>query len=162
MAVVLTWETLKVNDLYEIARSEDEDYKKNCPIRMKGKKRVFYGSKNPVNGYVQIKLIVKDQKKKKGFLKHQIMMSQWGRPNTENKPCIDHINGKRTDNRLENLRWATYEENQANRHYVERVEIVLNEATTQTPPITPPPTIETATQTERAQITISEEEPKFD
>ena len=36
-------------------------------------------------------------------------------PNTENKPQIDHINRIRTDDRLENLRWATATENCRNR-----------------------------------------------
>ena len=36
-------------------------------------------------------------------------------PNPDNKPCIDHINRIRTDNRIENLRWATHQENQENK-----------------------------------------------
>jgi hypothetical protein len=35
-------------------------------------------------------------------------------PNPENKRCIDHINRNKTDNRLENLRWATDSENMIN------------------------------------------------
>lgn len=35
-------------------------------------------------------------------------------PNPKNKPHIDHIDGTRTNNCVENLRWATRQENQNN------------------------------------------------
>ena len=36
-------------------------------------------------------------------------------PNPDNKPEIDHINNQKSDNSVENLRWATRSENMINR-----------------------------------------------
>lgn len=69
------------------------------------------------NGYKQIDLTYKQKKGK--FLLHRLLAEAFI-PNPENKPCIDHINGNKLDNRIENLRWCTYEENNNNPVTIEK------------------------------------------
>ena len=63
---------------------------------------------NNKNGYIYCKL------NGKSYRKHRIIALQFI-PNPENKPEVDHINGDKTDNRIENLRWATRSENNSNK-----------------------------------------------
>ena len=42
-------------------------------------------------------------------------------PNPDGKPCIDHINTIKTDNRVQNLRWCTQQENILNPLTYERI-----------------------------------------
>ena len=59
-------------------------------------------------GYMHVTLY-KDGKKKTSYV-HRLLAIAFI-PNPENKTDVDHINGVRDDNRLENLRWLTHKEN---------------------------------------------------
>ena len=63
------------------------------------------------DGYYIIGLY-KDAKRK--FFKLHRLIALAFIPNPDNKPCVDHINRNRKDNRIENLRWATSKENRRN------------------------------------------------
>ena len=63
------------------------------------------------SGYLQV-CLCKDCEQK--VLKVHRLVAAAFIPNPENKPCIDHINAIRDDNRVENLRWVTPKENSGN------------------------------------------------
>jgi len=63
------------------------------------------------NGYLYLNLHTNG--KHKAHFIHRLIGTYFI-PNPENKSCIDHKNRIKTDNRIENLRWATYVENNQN------------------------------------------------
>lgn len=60
-------------------------------------------------GYCIVNLY-KENGDKKEFKVHRLVLSHF-KPNHKNKPIVNHINGIRDDNRLENLEWSTSKEN---------------------------------------------------
>jgi len=62
-------------------------------------------------GYLKVEL--KRDKKRKSCKLHRLIAINFI-PNTKDKPCVDHKDGIRTNNKLSNLRWVTYKENNFN------------------------------------------------
>ena len=72
--------------------------------------RIFKVSLN-AGGYPIVGL--SKNKKPKSHYVHQLVAHEWV-SNPEEKRCVDHIDGCRTNNHHENLRWATHSENNRN------------------------------------------------
>ena len=60
------------------------------------------------DGYLQLNLI--KNKKKKVSTVHRLVAKAFI-VNFENKPCVNHIDGNKQNNNVENLEWVTYSEN---------------------------------------------------
>lgn len=63
------------------------------------------------SGYLRVDLYKDGQRRT--MLIHRLMADAFIE-NKENKPVVDHINRVRSDNSLNNLRWASYRENAQN------------------------------------------------
>lgn len=96
-------------------------------VRSLHKKRDFYHKimipDITAYGYTLYKLRTKDKKTKK-ISGHRIVALTFI-PNPNNLPEIDHINGDKLDNRIDNLRWVTHTENINNPITRERREIAM-------------------------------------
>lgn len=69
------------------------------------KKEIVLKNQVQTWGYLSVGL------KNKHFALHRLVAKAFI-PNPENKPCVNHINGNKKDNRVENLEWVTYSENE--------------------------------------------------
>jgi hypothetical protein len=73
------------------------------------------------NGYLQVTLKREDNIRNQPMLVHRLVALTFI-PNPENKPYVDHIDGGRRNNHVDNLRWATPKENSNNEKTKEKLQ----------------------------------------
>lgn len=95
----MEWKKIKDYENYSIS--------KNGSVRNDKTGRILKPCYNHT-GYQVVKLYKNG--KGKIFKVHSLVAEAFI-PNIDNKPCVDHINTIRDDNRIENLKWCTYKEN---------------------------------------------------
>lgn len=91
----------------------DEYYVSNYGNIFNKNKSKLEGHKN-LQGYIFVRL--KYNEKNQLFRVHRLVCEVFNGKAPENKNIVDHINRIRDDNKAENLRWVTHEENMNNKN----------------------------------------------
>eukprot|EP01040_Poterioochromonas_malhamensis_P008755 gene8755-9483_t len=90
---------------------EYPDYEVSNMGRLWSWKRNKYMKLTMGNRYIRV--VLSNENQMKGFQFHRLVANAFI-PNPDNKPVVDHIDGDAMNNQVNNLRWATFQENSSN------------------------------------------------
>ena len=103
------WKDIEFNSNYEIS---DRGI-----VRRKNNKNVLKGC--ITSGYRSVKLTF-DNSKQQRFYVHRLVALHFIPNNDKKKTLVNHTNGNKLDNRVENLEWVSPREN--NLHYYQKIQ----------------------------------------
>lgn len=103
------WRTVSRYPQYEVSNDGE--------VRHIGKTKVRVLKQNPRTGYMQITLWSADRGGCKTIRVHRLVAEAFIE-NPHGKRCINHKDGNRTNNCVENLEWCTNSENDIHKTYV--------------------------------------------
>ena len=92
----------------KIARNNNYSINENGMVRNDNTEHIKQPFTNKDNGYLIVDLYMNNKSEKVPI--HRLVAEAFI-PNPENKATVDHIDGNRKNNSIDNLRWATYSEN---------------------------------------------------
>lgn len=98
----MAWAKIKQNENYSI--------NENGEVRNDAKGTLIKPHINKKTGYKYVSLWIGGKEKRHTI--HRLLAEAFI-PNPQNKPTVDHKDGNRQNNSLDNLRWATYSEQNA-------------------------------------------------
>ena len=85
-------------------------------VRNKITKYILKGRRTP-GGYLQVSIKIDETQKFSNRYIHRLVALNWI-GNLENKKEVNHINGDKENNNIDNLEWVTPSENQLHRHTI--------------------------------------------
>lgn len=91
----------------KIDRNDNYSVNENGEVRNDQTNHIKSPFVNAGNGYLTVDLYKNNKPEKVPI--HRLVAEAFI-PNPENKPTVDHADGDRTNNSIDNLRWATYSE----------------------------------------------------